>query len=80
MEEDRDWTLKGPRWLLGDIRKVADFFRVEPQTIRGWIKTGQFPVGAGSGSTMVWTGADIAAFIQLRGRFSTTTLTDEDVS
>lgn len=54
-----------------DINEVATFFRVEdPKTIRDWIKKGIFPAGQMIGGKPTWTGADIAAFMHLRGRMS----------
>lgn len=66
----RDWNLPGPSKLLLDVRDVAKFLEVSTDTIRDWIKQGKFPAGQLNGGEMTWTGADIAAYIQLRGRLS----------
>ena len=54
-----------------DINEVAAFFRVEDaRTVRRWIALGLFPSGLLIGGKPTWTGADIAAFMHLRGRMS----------
>ena len=66
----RYWSLPGPDSLLMDIYEVATFFRVKDDAVRRWIAAGQFPRGQISGGRLTWTGADIAAYLQLRGRMS----------
>lgn len=69
-EEIHNWSLPGPKFLVGDTRDVARLFGVSVDTIREWVRTGKFPTGQLSGGEMTWTGADIAAYLQLRGRLS----------
>lgn len=71
-DDIHNWTLPGPKFLVGDTKDVAKFFGVSVDTIRDWIRLGKFPAGQMSGGEMTWTGAEVAAHILLRGRYSTT--------
>jgi predicted DNA-binding transcriptional regulator AlpA len=66
----RDWTLPGPSSLQLDLADLAKFFSVSQDTIWRWIEKGQFPCGLIHGGKPTWTGAEIAAAILLRGRYS----------
>lgn len=66
----RDWSLSGPDSLIMDINEVALFFRTHEDTIRRWIAAGTFPNGQVHGGKLTWSGADIAAYLHLRGRYS----------
>lgn len=68
--DTRDWSLPGPKPLFMDIGEVAIFFRTHEDTIRRWIAAGTFPNGQMHGGKLTWSGADIAAYLHLRGRYS----------
>lgn len=63
-----DWTLKGPAKHLLTRREVCVFLNISTTTLDLMIRNGEFPCGQLVGSRLTWTGADLAAFLQLRGR------------
>lgn len=67
-DDTRDWMLPGPDALVLSLKQVAAMFQVKPRTIQRWIERGEFPQGRGD--PPLWTGADMAAYLHLRGRLS----------
>lgn len=66
----REWTLPGPDALYLDVNEVAKLCGVDADTLRRWINAGKFPSGLKHGGKDTWSGADLAAYFHLRGRYS----------
>ena len=67
--DTQGWTLIGPAALLLDVHDVGKAIGVCPKTIKRMIDDGEFPQGKSVGGKTTWTGADLAAWLHLRGRF-----------
>lgn len=66
--ESREWKLVGPAQDLLGLRDVAKYLGISAATLRGMIAKGEFPSGFTIGKRQVWTGATVAAWMELRGR------------
>ena len=64
----KDWPLPGPDDLILDLDDAAKFVGMSKNTIRALVKAGTFPRPRKFGASWRWTGADLAAWIQLAGR------------
>jgi predicted DNA-binding transcriptional regulator AlpA len=67
-----EWRLSGPDAAVLTKREVVDFLKLRgPRTLDRLIEAGQFPRGRKVGKRgLIWTGADVAAFLQLQGRLT----------
>jgi predicted DNA-binding transcriptional regulator AlpA len=66
--ENKPWTLLGPTQDFLSAVDVSHYLKVSIPTLRRMIRAGQFPRGQRLGNRMSWSGADVAAYLQLRGR------------
>lgn len=74
-DKPRDWVLPGPRKLRYTRAEIARWLGIEPKTLDRAIADGLFPAGVKDtpGGEPAWSGADLAAYLQLRGRWQPAT-------
>jgi predicted DNA-binding transcriptional regulator AlpA len=65
-----EWKLPGPDHHTLGKKAVADFLGLKDgRALDRLVKAGQFPRGRSRGKQVFWSGADVAAYLQLEGRF-----------
>jgi predicted DNA-binding transcriptional regulator AlpA len=64
----KPWELLGPSQYILTASDVAAFLRVSEKTLTRMVAAGQFPTPQLISGTPTWSGPDVAAYLQLRGR------------
>lgn len=75
----REWSLPGPDALVLDADDVMKFLGIKRTKFYEMLDRHEFPEPRKMGGQSYWTGADIAAFLQLGGRLGGGTETTDEV-